>query len=99
MRLKYDLDAGALYVRLSDRAVARTRELGDNAHVDLDAAGNVVGVEVISIAHPWPLDEFLADYDIPAPEAAQFRAYFRPGPMVILPHVSTGAVPAISAAA
>jgi uncharacterized protein YuzE len=99
MQLKYDLHAGALYIRLTDHAVTRTRELGDNANVDLDAAGDVVGVEVISIAYPWPLDEFLASYDIPASEAVQFRAYFRPGPMVVLPHVSTERAPAISAAA
>jgi len=98
MQLKYDLHAGALYVRLTGHAVARTRELGDNAHVDLDAAGNVIGVEVISIAHPWPLEEFLESYDIPASEAAQFRAYFQPGPMVALPQVSTERVPAICAA-
>lgn len=97
MRLKYDLHAQALYVRLTDHPVARTHELGDNANVDLDATGGVVGVEVISIAHPWPIDEFLATYDIPASEAAQFRAYFRPGPMVVLPQVSTERVPAIAA--
>ncbi len=98
MQLKYDLHAGALYIKITDHEVTRTRELGDNVNVDLDAAGGVVGVEVISIAHPWPLDEFLVSYDIPAEEAAQFLAYFRPGPMVVLPHVSTERVPAICAA-
>lgn len=98
MQLKYDLQAGALYVRLTGNAVAKTRELGDNANVDLDAAGEVVGVEVVSIYHPWPLDEFLASYSIPASEAAQFRAYFQPALIVMLPAVSTEQVPAVSAA-
>jgi uncharacterized protein YuzE len=79
MRLEYDLDVGALYIRLSGAEVASTREAGDNAGVDLDAAGRVVGIEVISTAHPWPLADILAGYDISPLEEAQIRAYFRPG--------------------
>lgn len=77
MKLEFDLNIGALYIRLSDAEIARTREAGDNAAVDLDAAGDVVGIEVISTAHPWPLADILASYRIPAAEEAQIRAYFR----------------------
>lgn len=77
MQLEYDLNVGALYIRLSDAEVARTREVGDNAAVDLDAAGGVVGIEVISAAYPWPLADILAAYTIPPEEAAQLRAYFK----------------------
>ena len=45
--------------------------------MDLDAAGGVVGIEVISTAHPWPLADILAAYDISPLEEAQIRAYFR----------------------
>jgi uncharacterized protein YuzE len=78
MRLKYDLNVGALYIRLTDRAIARTRDIDDNTSVDLDDAGDVVGIEVISITHPWALNEILRDYSIPAAEVAQLRAYFQP---------------------
>ena len=78
MRLEYDLNVGALYIRLSDAEIARTREAGDNAAVDLDAVGGVVGIEVISTAHPWPLADILASYNIPAREEAEIKAYFRP---------------------
>ena len=76
MRLKYDLNVGALYINLSDQTVARTREIDDNTSVDLDSAGGVVGIEVISIAHPWALNAVLADYSIPPDDAALLRAYF-----------------------
>jgi uncharacterized protein YuzE len=76
MRLEYDLDVGALYIRLSDAEIASTREAGDNAAVDLDAAGGVVGIEVISTAYPWPLADILVSYDLPGDEEAQIRAYF-----------------------
>ncbi len=76
MRLKFDLDARALYIRLSDERVARTREIDDNTNVDVDASGGVVGIEVISIVHPWPLAEILERFPIPEDEEAQLRAYF-----------------------
>jgi uncharacterized protein YuzE len=76
MRLEYDLDVGALYIALTDSPVVGTREYGDNANVDLDASGAVVGIEVISAAHGWPLGEILADYPISETDAAQLLAYF-----------------------
>ena len=91
MRLKYDLNIGALYVRITDQPVARTREVDDNTFVDLDKDGGVIGIEVISIAHPWALSRILHDYDITAAEAAQLRAYFSPaeiGPGQEAPAVS-----------
>ena len=71
MELRYDLNVGALYIRLTDQAVARTREIDDNTVVDIDADGGIVGIEVISIGHPWALDDILHDYAIPSAAAAQ----------------------------
>lgn len=79
MQLEFDLNVGALYIRLSDAEIARTREAGSNAAVDLDSAGDVVGIEVLAAAYPWPLADILATYDIPAEEAVQLRSYFQPG--------------------
>ena len=76
MQLKYDLTVGALYIKLSDAKIARTVEAGDNAAVDLTADGTVVGIEVIAVAYPWPLEDILARYAIPAGELAQVRNYF-----------------------
>lgn len=91
MRLKYDLNVGALYVRLTDRPVARTRELDHNTFIDLDSDGDVIGIEVVSIRHLWALGDILRDYRIPSDEAAQLRAYFQPddiGPVLETPAVS-----------
>jgi uncharacterized protein YuzE len=76
MRLEYDLDVSALYIVLSDSPVAVTREHGDNANVDLDAEGRVVGIEVISAAHSWPLQAILSEYAIEETDAAQLLRYF-----------------------
>ena len=46
----YDGDADVLYVLLVDKpeaAIERTEEVGPNLHVDIDAQGQVVGVEFL----------------------------------------------------
>lgn len=46
----YDGDADVLYVLLVDEpeaAIERTEEIGPNLHVDIDAQGQVVGVEFL----------------------------------------------------
>lgn len=78
MRLEFDLNVGALYIALTSLPVASTREVGDNANVDLDDRGAVVGIEVISAAHPWPLSRILTDFDLSEPDKAQLIAYFMP---------------------
>lgn len=76
MTLEYDLEAGALYIRVADGKVARTRELDGNTLADVDADGNVLGVEVVSAAYPWALTEVLQMEGISASAKAQIRAYF-----------------------
>jgi uncharacterized protein YuzE len=78
MQLEYDLDVGALYIRLSGQPVASTREAGSNAHVDLAADGSLVGIEVISFSQPWPLEEILREHAVPQDELRQVWAYFGP---------------------
>src|SRR5580700_1612146 len=78
MRLDFDFDVNAMYVGLGDPGVevARTVVIDDNTAVDVAADGTVVGIEVISAAHPWALADTLAKFPIPAAEEAQLRAYF-----------------------
>jgi uncharacterized protein YuzE len=76
MQLEYDLSVGALYIRLSDQEIARTRDVDDNTNVDLDASGVVVGIEVIDTGLPWPVAEILRDFDFPAGEVEQIISYF-----------------------
>ena len=101
MRLKYDLDAGALYIALGGTAVARTKQIDDSTLVDIDDAGNVVGIEVTSLTRGLPLDSILHAYKIPAVEEAQLRAYFQSpsGQPIEAPCVRTARIPAACVAA
>jgi uncharacterized protein YuzE len=76
MRLNFDLNVGALYIGLSHEPVASTVEIDGNTVVDLDAAGGLRGIEVISFAHRWALSEVLRRYHVENADAAQLRAYF-----------------------
>jgi uncharacterized protein YuzE len=50
-RFEHDPESGAIYIRLRDGEISETAPLGDSglsATVDLDAEGNVLGVEFLS---------------------------------------------------
>lgn len=46
--LTYDPDVKALYIEMLDTAIAETVELAKSVHVDLDAEGELVGIEILN---------------------------------------------------
>lgn len=62
--VKLDRDAGAAYLRLSTNSVARTVEFREDVYVDLDAVGVVVGVELLDLMAPIPMDELASKHHI-----------------------------------
>ena len=73
----YDFDADALYIELAEPKAARTVQVDNGTLVDLDADGQVVGIEVIQPQRTWPLREILDRFAVPAATAAELCAYFR----------------------
>ncbi len=49
MKLEYDAEADAAYIRLSNETVARTQEESDVCILDLDAKGRLVAIELLSV--------------------------------------------------
>ena len=51
MRTSYDPEADAFYARFApDRAaISETREVAPGVMLDLDAEGNMIGIEVLSV--------------------------------------------------
>lgn len=76
MRLTHDLDADALYITISDQPVTKTLEVDDETMVDVDANGDIVGIEVITVNRIWPLDEVLRRYRVSEQDTRQLRALF-----------------------
>lgn len=49
MKVAYDQEADAAYVRLLDAPVSHTQEESDVCILDYDAAGSLVGIELLSV--------------------------------------------------
>jgi uncharacterized protein YuzE len=76
IRQSYDIDAGALYITVTDGKVARSDEIDSGTLVDLDSTGSVVGIEVINPGRAWPIRQIIDEYGISEGDAAQLLAYF-----------------------
>ena len=46
MKLNYHLDTGSLYIDLSERPSAQSREISDGVVLDYDADGRLVGIDI-----------------------------------------------------
>lgn len=62
--VQLDSDAGAAYLRLSTNSVARTVEFNEDIYVDLDGMGVVVGVELLDLMTPIPMDTLASKHHI-----------------------------------
>ena len=50
MKLEYDREADAVYIRIKDADIATTREQEENVIVDIDASGKLVGIELLFVS-------------------------------------------------
>ena len=61
MNIKYDPDADAMYIRITQNEVDYTKEIDDNTIVDLDKDGQIIGIELLFVKERIP--EFLKDLE------------------------------------
>ncbi|MBN2454366.1 DUF2283 domain-containing protein [Candidatus Woesearchaeota archaeon] len=54
MKIRYDSEADALYIRINDGAAASTKEVDKNTIIDFDSSGQVVGVELLFVKERNP---------------------------------------------
>jgi len=57
MRLKVDKDNDALYFRLDESAIVESEEVEPGIILDFNAAGKVVGVEILNLSDKVPLEQ------------------------------------------
>ncbi len=55
MRIEYDRDVDALYIRIQEKEIAESREVSDGVILDLDEQGLVIGFEVLDAARNYSL--------------------------------------------
>ena len=47
MKIEYDREVDALYIRIQEKCVARTEELEEGINLDIDEDGQIIGLEII----------------------------------------------------
>ena len=50
MKMKYDREANAIYIRFSDKPYAYGKDLDNERRVDYDIEGNVRGIELLCVS-------------------------------------------------
>jgi len=55
MRIEYDREVDALYIRLQQKYVARTVEIEEELNLDLDENGKLIGLEILDATDRYPL--------------------------------------------
>ena len=54
MRIEYDPEADALYIRFRDVKPAENRDLEDGVTVDLDDHKRLIGIELLDVSQRFP---------------------------------------------
>jgi uncharacterized protein YuzE len=57
MKIEYDKEVDALYIRLQERHVNRTVEIEDGINIDLDKNGKLIGIEILNATDRYSLSD------------------------------------------
>jgi uncharacterized protein YuzE len=72
----YDRDADSLYIHLSDARVESTSQIDPGTLLDLDAVGQMVGIEVLHPSRIWPVRDVLDRSELAADDRALLSVLF-----------------------
>ncbi len=54
MKIEYDREVDALYIRVQEKHVARTQEVADGVNIDFDEEGKLIGLEILDATERYP---------------------------------------------
>lgn len=57
MKIEYDKEVDALYIRIQEKKVARTKEVEEGINLDFDEKGKVIGLEIIGAVERYSLED------------------------------------------
>ena len=57
MKIEYDKEVYALYIRIQEKLVAHTKEIEEGINLDLDADGKVIGLEIIGATERYSRED------------------------------------------
>lgn len=74
--MRVDADADASYIALRDVPVARTDRYSDSVLIDVDAAGQLVGIELLTLTADVDVAGIAARYGLPDTVRDELRRTF-----------------------
>ncbi len=57
MKIEYDSEIDALYIRMQEKYVDRTLEIEEGLNLDLDENGKLIGLEVLDVTERYSLTD------------------------------------------
>jgi len=57
MKIEYDNEIDAVYIRLQEKYAARTVEIAEGLNIDLDESGKMIGLEVLDAVDRYSLSD------------------------------------------
>ena len=57
MKIEYDKEVDALYIRIQETKVSHTREIEEGINLDFDEEGKVIGLEIIGATEKYSLKD------------------------------------------
>ena len=57
MKIEYDREVDALYIRIQEKEVSQTKEVAEGINLDIDKDGKIIGLEIIGAAERYSLKD------------------------------------------
>jgi uncharacterized protein YuzE len=57
MKIEYDREVDALYVRIQEKFVAKTIEVDEGVNIDFDDGGKLIGLEILDVTERYALSD------------------------------------------
>ncbi|HHT9115785.1 MAG: DUF2283 domain-containing protein [Planctomycetes bacterium] len=57
MKIEYDKEVDAIYIRIQEKEVAHTKEIEEGINLDLDNEGKIIGLEIIGATERYNLKD------------------------------------------
>ena len=57
MKIEYDKEVDALYIRIQEKEVSHTKELEEGINLDMDDEGKIIGLEIIGATERYTLKD------------------------------------------
>ncbi len=57
MKLEYDREVDALYIRIQEKRVYKTKEIEEGINIDIDVDGKIIGLEILDVTKRYQLSD------------------------------------------